>query len=280
MNDNRYKNYSEVVLRQFNLSLQSVETCNLMQESEKKHVNMDGYLLFFVSDGLGIIKISGRNYQVNNGFCAFIAPRDQVIVSCDAGNHLDYYLLGFSGADVVKVLDSCPLKKEKDYLFFNCNQEKSELIKKRFDLILKGGVEINQKTFIHDVGYFYLLISEMISGEDVLLKSSKDSDLVWKNICDYISSNYDQPISVDTLSEKLNCHRTTLYRLFKKNSGMSPVEYILNFRLERAYYLIVNTSSLYVDIAFKCGFNDSAYFYRLFKRKYKKTPRQVREEIL
>ncbi len=280
MNDNKYKNYSEVILRQFNLSLQRVEACNLTQGSENKHVNKDGYLLLFVSNGLGMIKVLGKNFPIKNGFVGFFAPRDQVMVSCDSGNHLDYYLLAFSGADVVKVLDSCSLKKEKGCLFFNCNQEKSDLIKKRFDIILKGDLEINQKTFIHDVGYFYLLISEMISGEDVLLKSSKDSDVVWKNICDYISSNYDQPISVDTLSEKLNCHRTTLYRLFKKNSGMSPVEYILNFRLERAYYLIVNTSSLYVDIAFKCGFNDSAYFYRLFKRKYKKTPRQVREEIL
>ena len=279
MNDSRIKNYSEVSLRQFNLSLLGVEAYDLINGAENKHVNKDGYMLIYVSDGIGAVKVGGKVYPVKNGFCAFVPPKGQLLISCDNENGVEYYLLSFSGADVIKLLDSCSLNKQKDLFIIKSNQEKNELIKKRFDLIFKGGLSINQKNFTRDVGYFYLLLSEIISGEDVSLKNSKDTNLVWKNICDYISSNYDQPISVDTLSEKLNFHRTTLYRLFKKNSGMSPVEYILNYRLEKAYYLIVNTSSLYVDIAFKCGFNDAAYFYRIFKRKYKKTPRQVREEI-
>ena len=174
---------------------------------------------------------------------------------------------------------SCLLNSKSDDLVFYCEHDVADVFKKRFELMLRDVGKVNQKTFTRDVGYFYLLISELVRGDEGLMKSTKSSNSVWKNICDYISSNYEQPITIDMLSEKLNFHRTTLYRLFKKNAGMSPVEYILNFRLERAYYLVLNTNNLYVDIAYRCGFNDSAYFYRMFKRKYKKTPRQVREEI-
>ena len=47
---------------------------------------------------------------------------------------------------------------------------------------------------------------------------------------EYIAFHYDAPITVDGLSKRFGFHRTTIFKLFHKNTGMSPTEYILNYR--------------------------------------------------
>lgn len=264
--------------KRLDLELNCVESCRLEQNNEKKHLDKDGYSFVFVSEGECSLEFSGKKIFAKSGTCAIILPKENFSVSCTGGQAASYYRLGLGGIGVIKILEGYSKTLVDSGLCFETDSFKAEILKKYLDRILKCDLEFGQAEYVMACGYFYLIAYELLETKEDKVVFDKKSFALWQNVCDYISANYDSPISVDSLAEKLNCHRTTLYRLFKKNSGMSPVEYVLNFKLEKACFLVKNTKELYVDIAFNCGFNDVAYFYRLFKRKYKKTPRQMREE--
>ena len=73
----------------------------------------------------------------------------------------------------------------------------------------------------------------------------------------------------------------SFYRHFKNATGQTPVEYLINLRLNMAVELLQTAPEAGVsDIAMRSGFNDSSYFARLFRRKFGISPRQFRNRHL
>jgi len=63
-----------------------------------------------------------------------------------------------------------------------------------------------------------------------------------------------------------------LCRIFSQLTGKSPVEYLNEYRVERACALLSDTDLPILDIGLSCGFNDQSYFIKTFKRYKGKTP--------
>ena len=73
-----------------------------------------------------------------------------------------------------------------------------------------------------------------------------------------------------------SCSESVLLRSFKKTVGVSPMRYLINYRIEKAGVLLLSTTSKSCDIAIQCGFNDFSYFTKLFHKKKGKTPIEYR----
>ena len=69
-------------------------------------------------------------------------------------------------------------------------------------------------------------------------------------------------------------------RLFKKEVGVTPLQYINQKKMEKAQLMLVTETVLVKDIAYLLGFNDYSYFIRLFKKIVGITPKQYREQNL
>lgn len=65
---------------------------------------------------------------------------------------------------------------------------------------------------------------------------------------------------------------------FHASFGISPQNYIIRQRCEKAVELLKNTTYKCTDIAYKCGFSDSGQMTKLINRIYQKTPQQIRRE--
>ncbi|EKY23488.1 helix-turn-helix domain-containing protein [Clostridium celatum] len=65
-------------------------------------------------------------------------------------------------------------------------------------------------------------------------------------------------------------------RFFKKHIGMTCIQYINNYRLEKASLLLNSTSKPIMDISLEVGFDNLSYFNKLFKNKYNLTPKEFR----
>lgn len=83
-------------------------------------------------------------------------------------------------------------------------------------------------------------------------------------------------LTVDQLCRLENISRVTLHRILKKHTGQSATHYINNFRLEKAYSMILEMEAPIKDVAQNVGYIDAKYFSRLFKKKYGVTPSQIR----
>ncbi|WP_433830513.1 AraC family transcriptional regulator [Flavobacterium anhuiense] len=95
-----------------------------------------------------------------------------------------------------------------------------------------------------------------------------------KEVTEYIKENLKENISLKTLSEKACMSTTSFYRFFKRELGMSPIEYILNEKIKCAKNLLRNPTLQINEVCYLAGFEDANYFIRLFKKHEGITPKQ------
>jgi len=93
---------------------------------------------------------------------------------------------------------------------------------------------------------------------------------------DYIHRNYAESISVSQLADKANLSSSRFSHLFAESTGMPVSRYIARVRLERARELLIGSMRRVTEIAFACGFSDSLYFSRAFRKAYGISPREYR----
>ena len=93
----------------------------------------------------------------------------------------------------------------------------------------------------------------------------------------YIDEHLSQSISVDELADLLGCSKFYFLREFKKLSEVTPYQYIISRRLQRAKQLLLQEGSVISDVAMSLGFNDQAHFTRAFKKEFLVTPGQFRK---
>ncbi len=95
----------------------------------------------------------------------------------------------------------------------------------------------------------------------------------------YMNEHFTRSISLTRLSEQCHVSASYLHRVFQKQVGVTPIQYITKLRIREALYLLESSSLLIVDIAEHCGFTDSRYFSRVFKKQMGYTPSQYRDQL-
>ena len=96
----------------------------------------------------------------------------------------------------------------------------------------------------------------------------------------FIETNYKTKITLEALSLKVNLSTFYFSRVFKKETGYSPYEYIIMIRLNEAKKLLKTTSLTIKEIAFSTGFNSESNFVTCFKNNTKLTPNGFRTTAL
>ena len=94
----------------------------------------------------------------------------------------------------------------------------------------------------------------------------------------FIRDHLGEEITLTTLSQRFHTNRTTLTRLIKEQTGMTPMQYVMEERLNQSRPDLLFTDVSVQDLAEKYGFADVNYFIRAFKKRFGKTPLQYRTE--
>lgn len=95
----------------------------------------------------------------------------------------------------------------------------------------------------------------------------------------YMEDNFSESISIENLANQISISPSHFTRIFKKETSLSPQEYLNVIRLEKARKMLYSKNSTITDIAYKCGFNSSSYFATSFTNRYKLTPSQFQKNI-
>jgi AraC-like DNA-binding protein len=93
-------------------------------------------------------------------------------------------------------------------------------------------------------------------------------------VLDYIRHNIRENISLKNLSDKACMSTTSFYRYFKKELGMSPIEFVIQEKIRHAKQLLKNPTIQINEVGYMSGFDNSNYFIRLFKKHEGITPKQ------
>lgn len=100
---------------------------------------------------------------------------------------------------------------------------------------------------------------------------------VLKGVINYIDENIQEKIDVRILSSMTKYNHLHFIRIFNKYIGLTPYQYILKKKIEKAKELIMEDNNSLVDIAVDLGFMSYSNFSKVFKRETSYTPDQYRK---
>ncbi|GAB4382401.1 MAG: hypothetical protein Kow00121_42550 [Elainellaceae cyanobacterium] len=97
-----------------------------------------------------------------------------------------------------------------------------------------------------------------------------------QQVLDYIHTHLDRDLSLTELAEVINVSPTYFASLFKQAIDISPHQYVIQQRVERAKLMLSKTDLAIADIALQVGFSSQSHLTQQFKRITGMTPKQIR----
>ena len=94
----------------------------------------------------------------------------------------------------------------------------------------------------------------------------------------YIHQDFAYNISLSDIADQAKVSKSTALNLFQRYLGMSPVTYLINYRLQEAAKLLASTEKKVTVISKDTGFDSVDYFCKAFKKYYKLTPTEYRKK--
>lgn len=102
--------------------------------------------------------------------------------------------------------------------------------------------------------------------------SQPRGDFLYHSICNWVQDNYAQPLTRESVAQFFNITPNHLSKLFAQHGTMRFIEYVRWVRMAKARMILQKYHLSIHEVAQRCGFPDSDYFCRVFRRQFGLTP--------
>lgn len=246
----------------------------------------------FVTEGSIILGCGNRNYQLDCGDIFFI--NSNVLHSMHRNTTYKYAIfksIAFHSSIISESVTSVFYTKYLLPILSNINFK--ECIVKKDHLAYKRTLNLLENVwnaiYSEDLDYeikvrnelstLFCILNQLRKNREENVSPQTPNYLPEKRVqvlLDYIHTHYKDKITIESLAKKASISKTEVLRCFKSIIGLSPINYLNRYRLQRAAYLLINTENNIQEIAMDCGFDDNSYFSKLFKKTYHVTPHNYR----
>ncbi len=156
------------------------------------------------------------------------------------------------------------------------------------DKILEGLVQVSREQHIFQPALLDIKVMELIirvlqlQSVIRLLKHSKPlaGTHPLAHLAEYLKTHLEQPLSMKQLAREAHMSIAQLFRHFRNEFGMTPVQYINELRIERAKHLLHQPRITVTEVCHMTGLNSLSYFIQLFKNTIGLTPKQYQHQIV
>ena len=139
---------------------------------------------------------------------------------------------------------------------------------------IKMGYSIENLEYI-TLCLWYLLGSFRYIPQFREINKPKTQDTIQK-VINYMKANLDKQLTLEDMAESVNYSPTYLSTLFTQKSGMSPINYFNQLKIQKACQLLDFTDKKAKEIAFELAFNDPYYFSKVFTKYMHMSPKEYR----
>ena len=229
------------------------------------------YLFHLVLSGRGFYERGGCRYEIGPGQGFLIIPGESTCYGADWTEPWEYCWICFGGSEAEGILRECGLGEDNPVYV-----DKSGGMLRRELMQLVDSFEHTKVNNYMLLGKLYLSLSHM-----VLKQPSGDSGVqeYVSRALDFIRNNFGYEIGVAEIARAVGIDRTYLYRIFRRQVGQSPKEYLTGFRLRMAAGMLAETGLPVTEIALSCGFKEVSLFDRQFRAAYGCTPLRYRKSV-
>ena len=232
------------------------------------------YSAHFILSGKGTYTCGGKTYSLCAGQGFMIIPDMPNTYTADIDEPWKYIYANFCGADDETLVHSAGLNEDNMIFEFDLTDDMLH------DLTMMHSASKDQSARGYDVtGYFLLVMSRLVKANTQRNANTNLPQHYVRRAISYIEDNYPEKITVESIAAYVGIDRTGLYRIFKKNLNISPAQFLISYRLERAKAMMEHDNLTISEIAVSTGFFDAAHFTVAFSKKYGISPGRYHTEL-
>lgn len=237
--------------------------------------------LFFIVNGQGQLEVNDTIVPIKEGDLIIINPNcPHTEKSSNGPSPLQYIVFAINNLELDNALNN---DKSHDNVFnlykiLNFNSNKEEILYYLKTLLREIDIkDTNYELACKSLLNLFLIYIIRQSNTDLFIKcDSPKPNLECIKIKNYLESHYNENITLDQISSEFHMNKFHLSHLFTKQIGISPINYLINKRIEEAKNLLANTNHSIIDISTMVGFSNSSYFSQMFKKITGYSPRLYR----
>ncbi len=252
----------------FNLELAGISYCDGSYKISRKNSRI--YVFEYIIKGQGFLNINSREFEPKGGDVYIAHSGTDHSYWSSSQNPWTKIWFNVSGLLVENLMETYGLSNV--FHISNCYLEK---------LFKEGLVKIRQDIFsAHYLAS--LIIHEIIMKISSYVASQKEKVISPEAIKlkNYLDANIMKKMTLNTMGRLVSKSPSQTIRIFKKEYGTTPYNYLLEQRIRVAKLLLENTMKTIKEIAYELGFKDEYYFSNIFKKKTETSPLFYRKKHL
>lgn len=227
----------------------------------------DAYMIHFVRSGKGTLLLNDKIYRIKENDLFLIRPGQKAIYTADDSNPWHYSYFSFAGVLAAGLLEETAFKNNNTVITLP-DDSIARIIEEGLTAVCES-----KSVRICTLEYLAKLLSVLVV-EPTCVKD--DQNVLITQIDQYIKKNYMKDIQINEIADMFNVSRNYLFRIFKKNKGISLKSYLSDIRIQDAKAMLITTDIPITQISEMLGFKTYSAFFKLFKAATNSTPKEYR----
>ncbi|MNI06221.1 HTH-type transcriptional activator Btr [compost metagenome] len=213
------------------------------------------------------MRVNGTVYELHPGSVFHAAPGMQMDSQVIGQSELEYYLLYYT-------LDQLgDVNRDHDYhSHFKLEPGANPRVIELLIMLHQNANTLGGIGKLHVKELFLSIMHQVLVGCRHRESGSSPSKRVIETAVAYINGYYMNPLTLDELAELHAMSPKRFSYFFHKYTGFRPIDYVINYRMERASQLLKAGNFPIRDIAVSVGYANPLYFSRVFKKKFGVSP--------
>lgn len=235
----------------------------------------ENYVLHYITEGKGYLEYRKQKIPLQKGDIFLLIPGEVTYYFADNQTPWSYYWLGISG---IKAQEYFNLSSIHDTAYLRSPHTKA--LGKFIGTIVKDAEKLDESkaSQLHVISQLFELMHQLNAlSPNLDQETISPSQKLYREAKHLIDIGYNsQDISIQYIADKLGVHRSYLSSIFKDFHKISPKEYLLEVRMNRAKELLKTTDQPIKIIAYSVGYLDPLHFSKAFRQYYDCSPSQCR----
>ena len=221
--------------------------------------------------GCGAFDYAGKTYQITPGKAfAVLVPGKHCYYLPNTSDFWEFKFVTIYGSEAIRLASEFLRRLPIPILDLDANSPTVKSADKIYQLLSETTPNRYECSALA-----YEFIMALLS-ENIGSTSNSNMEFFRKQIYDFCLNNISKDIGINEMANAVNLSRWHFTRKFTEIEGISPHDFLLSLRMRLARRLLLTTNLSIKEIAEMCGFKDSAYFSRVFKKANNLTPPEYR----
>lgn len=235
------------------------------------------HVLIYCVNGKGYCRIDDKEYPVRNNQYFILPAGSTHAYWSDESEPWTIYWVHFSGEHSFYYIEDCSTPKDIRPGLTSRISNRNSIFEEIF-LTLSCGYTQEELRYVSSLLHYYLGSMRFLHQyRSSTVEGNIDSSTFLNATIHYFRENIEQSLNLATIANYLGYSVSHFSAMFKKQTGVSPIAYFNNMKIQRAKELLDTSNMNISQISFKVGIEDPYYLSRLFRKVMGVSPKAYRE---